>query len=312
MRSRAGRSARFSASAAEDVEEEHRERQLGAHRVHVELAPEAAHRDLERLRRAARGERDRLAVEDQLARRQRPHRLDDLGHGRGHVVEVAREHAHFVAGLVDLHARAVELPVERGGAERFERARDVVRGLREHRLHRLEQRGCRTARDRSRLRRARRGRRRGGRRRTSPRAGRRRAGARLPARSRRASRLRARPGGARRRGAGRGSPARRASRARRARRACAPARWPSLCLWSRRARRARRRRRGARATPFAPRRSGLRRSWRSRSRACLAAFRPRGTPRRARSPPAGGAAGAWRAPRPSRAGLRSRRRAARR
>ena len=66
-------------------------------------------------------ERDRLAVEDQLARRQRPHRLDDLRHRGGDVVQVAGEDAHLVAGLVDLDARAVELPLERGGAERGER-----------------------------------------------------------------------------------------------------------------------------------------------------------------------------------------------
>ena len=72
------------------VEEVDRERQLGAHARDVELAAEAAHRHLERLRRAAGGERDRLAVEDQLARRQRLQRLDDLGHRRGDVVQAAR------------------------------------------------------------------------------------------------------------------------------------------------------------------------------------------------------------------------------
>ena len=50
------------------IEEVRRERQLGAHALDVELAAEAAHRHLERLRRAVGGERDGLAVEDQLLR----------------------------------------------------------------------------------------------------------------------------------------------------------------------------------------------------------------------------------------------------
>ena len=66
-------------------------------------------------------------------------RLDDLGHGAGHVVELAREDAHLVAALVDLDARAVELPLERRLAEPRERLGDVLGGLRQHRLHRPEQ-----------------------------------------------------------------------------------------------------------------------------------------------------------------------------
>ncbi len=38
-----------------------------------------------------------------------------------------------------LHARAVELPFEDRGAERSQRRFDVLRGLREHRQHRLHQ-----------------------------------------------------------------------------------------------------------------------------------------------------------------------------
>ena len=42
-----------------------------------------------------------------------PDRLDDLGHGGCHIPKRAREHAHFVAGLVHLDAGAVELQLER-------------------------------------------------------------------------------------------------------------------------------------------------------------------------------------------------------
>jgi hypothetical protein len=121
------------------VEEVDRQRQLGTEPLDVELAAETAHRHLERLRCAARAEHDRLAVDDQLARCERTHRIDQLRHGRGHVVEVARVDAHLVAGLVHLHARAVELPFERGRAERGERRSHVVGRRGQHRLHRLQQ-----------------------------------------------------------------------------------------------------------------------------------------------------------------------------
>ena len=66
-RARAARAA-SAPSRVQAIEEVDRERQLGAHALDVELAAEAAHRHLERLRRAVGGERDRLAVEDQLVR----------------------------------------------------------------------------------------------------------------------------------------------------------------------------------------------------------------------------------------------------
>ena len=105
------------------IEEVHRERQLGAHALDVELAAEAAHRHLERQRRAVGGERDGLAVEDQLLRGQRLQRLDDLGRRRGDVLQRARVDLDLAARLVHLHARAVDLPFERRGAELGHRAR---------------------------------------------------------------------------------------------------------------------------------------------------------------------------------------------
>jgi hypothetical protein len=92
------------------------------------------------MRRAARLQRDRLAVENELGDAARSHGLDDLGRGRGHVVAIAREDPDVVAGLVDLHACAIQLPLERGGAERLQRGSDIGGGLGEHRRHRLHQR----------------------------------------------------------------------------------------------------------------------------------------------------------------------------
>ena len=58
------------------VEEEGAQRQLGARALDVQLAAEAAHRDLERLRPAGGGEGEHLAVEDQLAGGQGARELD--------------------------------------------------------------------------------------------------------------------------------------------------------------------------------------------------------------------------------------------
>ena len=68
--------------------------------------------------RPSGAERDRLAVEDERARPGRARdRLDDLRDPVGDVGEVAREHADVVAEPVDLDARAVELPLDRRGAD---------------------------------------------------------------------------------------------------------------------------------------------------------------------------------------------------
>ena len=86
-------------------------------------------------------QRDRLPVEDDRLDRQREHRLDDLRHALGHVGEVPRERADLVAEPVHLDSRSVELPLDRGRRARpRERALEVLRRLREHRLHRPEHR----------------------------------------------------------------------------------------------------------------------------------------------------------------------------
>ena len=123
----------------EQVEEKERERHGPAHPLDVEPAAEAGHRGLERVRDAVRPEGDRLAFEDQLARRQRAHGIHDLGHSRGDFVEPARVHPDLVARLVDLDPCAVELPLERGLAQLGERLGRAVRAAGQHRQHRPEE-----------------------------------------------------------------------------------------------------------------------------------------------------------------------------
>jgi hypothetical protein len=55
----------------------------------LELPPEAAHRDLERLRAAICSQYDGFAVENQLSGRHRPGNRHDLGDGNGHIAQVS-------------------------------------------------------------------------------------------------------------------------------------------------------------------------------------------------------------------------------
>ena len=71
-----------------------------------------------------------------LARRQRKHCFNDFRHRSGHLVEAAREHAHFVTRLMDLDARTVELPFEHRRTQLRPRIGYVFTRLRKHRLHR--------------------------------------------------------------------------------------------------------------------------------------------------------------------------------
>ena len=120
------------------VEEHRRDGQLLTQPIDVELAAEAPHGHLKRVRGAVGPERDRFAVQDDLARRQPADDVHHFRHGGGHVAEVAREHLHDVARFVHLDARAVQLVLERGFAEFGERGVHVGRRVGQHRLHRLE------------------------------------------------------------------------------------------------------------------------------------------------------------------------------
>ena len=107
------------------VEEKDAQRVRRPRRLHVELAPEAAHGFLERVGRAVGLERDRFAVEDRFARGAIAQRRDDFGDAGGDFVQVSRIDADLTARLVRLHARAVELPLESRPSQAFDRVCDV-------------------------------------------------------------------------------------------------------------------------------------------------------------------------------------------
>ena len=83
-------------------------------------------------------ERDRLAVEHDRLDLEGGHHLDDLGHPVRDVREVARERFDLVPAAVNLQARAVQLPLDPGRADARERVPEMLPGLREHRLQRLQ------------------------------------------------------------------------------------------------------------------------------------------------------------------------------
>ena len=193
---------------------------LRAHRLDVQHAAEAAHRLLERIRRArgrsARWLRRRGSASAPNASRTS---RNDLRRGGGDVVARARVDADVVALLVHLDPRAIELPFDRGRRRRCATSHPRCR----RRAARASVRAAGTARSCTA---------------PDPRrpprsrcaataampppaiAARRTHGARrppLPQRRRRSSALRARPGAARPTAGARGNPPRRRSLARRAR-----------------------------------------------------------------------------------------------
>ncbi len=90
------------------------------------------------MRRAIVLERDRLAVEDDLTRRDRTRGLDDLRHCDGHIAQAARVHPHVVAGFVHLDARAIEFVFERRLAELVQSLVEVGGRPGQHRPNRLK------------------------------------------------------------------------------------------------------------------------------------------------------------------------------
>ncbi len=119
--------------APQAVEVERPDRQVLAHPRDVELSAEAAHGHLENMRTPRGRERDGLAIQHELCRRERSRGLRDLGDRGGHVIEVAREYAHLIALLVKLDARAIHLPFERELTRQlFECLVHILGGLRQH------------------------------------------------------------------------------------------------------------------------------------------------------------------------------------
>ena len=123
----------------EQVEEKEREGRRPAHPLDVEPAAESGHRGLKRVRDAVGAEGDRLALEDQLARGEHAHGVDDLGHRRSDLVEPPGVYPDLLARLVDLDPGAVQLALERGLAQLGERLGHAVRAARQHREHRPEE-----------------------------------------------------------------------------------------------------------------------------------------------------------------------------
>jgi hypothetical protein len=113
--------------------------QLGLQAGHVALAAEALHRGLEGQGAAVGSQRDGLAVEDQAAGRQRAYCGHQLGHCGRDVVELPGVDAHLVVILVRLHARAVELALERGLAQASEYLADARGRPGQHGQHRAKQ-----------------------------------------------------------------------------------------------------------------------------------------------------------------------------
>ena len=123
----------------EQVEEEGRQRDALARRLDVQPPAEPPHRLLERPRPTVRAERDRLALDHDLAHGQPSRPLHHLGHARGDVLQVACEDPHLVARPVHLQPHAVHLVLEGRLAEPIERLLRVVGRVREHRRDRREE-----------------------------------------------------------------------------------------------------------------------------------------------------------------------------
>ncbi len=101
-----------------------------------DVGAEPRHGLLERPRPTVLIEREGLAVEDQVARGETAHDLDDLGHPMGDVGEAASEDADLITVSMDLDPRAVELVLDgrcTGDLESRSGRRSVRR---EHRQHR--------------------------------------------------------------------------------------------------------------------------------------------------------------------------------
>ncbi len=116
----------------QQVEQERRERGLGALPADVGLARGAGGGDLERPRPPVRGERHRLAVQDHGVDRQGQGGLGDLRHPCGDVIQRAGEHGDVLAGPVHLDPDAVDLPLRRGRADPVQGGGDVRRRGGEH------------------------------------------------------------------------------------------------------------------------------------------------------------------------------------
>ena len=123
----------------QQVEPERRQRQFRAQAVHVQLAAEAAHGGLKRPRAAVGMQADHLAVQYQVAARQRPHGFHHFRDRQRHIVEAAREYGHSVARPVDLNPCAIQFVFERCLAQFGQSAGYILGGLGQHGLEGAKQ-----------------------------------------------------------------------------------------------------------------------------------------------------------------------------
>src|SRR6266851_4104153 len=126
----------------ENIEEKEPRRLLGTQALDLAQAPEAAHQFLERERPPFGINGDDFPIENRLPGPHLLNRLDYLRKARGNLIETAGEDMHASVRTMDLHARTIELMLERDPvAEHAKRLGHVGRGMREHRLERLHARG---------------------------------------------------------------------------------------------------------------------------------------------------------------------------
>src|SRR3569833_1179595 len=124
---------------AQTVEEKSLHGQLAAQRLYIELAAEAAHGDLKRMRPAIRVECDRLPIELECVIGESPHGFYYLRYSNRHVVETARVETNLIAQLVSLDAGTIHLPLELDLASQLRKCLlDVCCCLGEHRCNWLE------------------------------------------------------------------------------------------------------------------------------------------------------------------------------
>src|SRR6266851_1555506 len=125
----------------ENIEEKEPRRLLGTQALDLAQASEAAHQFLERKRAPFGINCDHFPIEDRLPRPHLLNRLDYLRKARGDLIETAGEDMHASVRTMDLHARTIELMLERDFvAEHAKRLRHVRHGMREHRLEWLHPR----------------------------------------------------------------------------------------------------------------------------------------------------------------------------
>ena len=80
-----------------------------------------------------------FAIQDECVSRNALRLFDHFRNRCRDIVQRAREDAHIVSQFMELHPRAIHFVLKCGSAEFAQRIRDILDGLGQHRLDRLEQ-----------------------------------------------------------------------------------------------------------------------------------------------------------------------------